>query len=166
MTPYEQTDAARARSGFTLIELLVVLFILGLMAAVAVPATGSGYEHRLDMVEVQVRDAFDRASNLARSTRQTHGVVFDLTGDRFAVVDASGTAVTDPLTKRGYVVDFQRPDQPKGIDFADADFGVNRAAAIFDGQGLPVDGGTVEFRCKGATRTLSLDKATGQASVP
>ncbi|MHC5209535.1 MAG: prepilin-type N-terminal cleavage/methylation domain-containing protein [Planctomycetota bacterium] len=156
---------AHAR-GFTLIELMVVLFILGLMAAVAVPATGSGYEHRLDMVEIQLRDAFDRAANLARSTRQTHGVVFDLTGDRFAVVDGSGDAVPDPLTKREYIVEFTRPDQPKSIDFANADFGANGVAAIFDGQGLPTAGGTVQIRCKDATRTLSLDKATGQVSVP
>jgi prepilin-type N-terminal cleavage/methylation domain-containing protein len=152
--------------GFTLIELLVVLVILGLLAAVVVPATGSGYEHRLDLVEVQVRDAFARAAGLARSTRQTHGVVFDLTGDRFAVVDRDGNAVTDPLTRRGYIVDFARPDQPRGIDFSDADFGDDGVAAIFDGQGLPTDGGTVQIRCKTATRTLSLDRATGQVSVP
>ena len=102
------------------------------------------------MVEIQLRDAFDRAANLARSTRQTHGVVFDLTGDRFAVVDGSGDAVPDPLTKREYIVEFTRPDQPKSIDFANADFGANG----------------VQIRCKDATRTLSLDKATGQVSVP
>jgi prepilin-type N-terminal cleavage/methylation domain-containing protein len=152
--------------GFTLIELLVVMFILGLLAAVAVPATGSGYEHRLDLVEMQVRDALDRAANLARSTRTTHGVVFDLGGDRFAVVDGDGQAVTDPLTKRGYVVTFDRPDQPQGIDFSDADFGADGVAAIFDGQGLPTAGGTVQIRCKTASRTLSLSKATGQVSVP
>jgi prepilin-type N-terminal cleavage/methylation domain-containing protein len=157
--------AAGAR-GFTLIELLVVMFILGLLAAVAVPATGSGYEHRLDLVEMQVRDALDRAASLARSTRRTHGVVFDLAGDRFAVVDKDGAAVIDPLTKGAYIVDFLRPDQPRSIDIADADFGPNGTAAIFNGQGLPVDGGSVEIRCKSAARTLSLDKATGRVSAP
>jgi prepilin-type N-terminal cleavage/methylation domain-containing protein len=152
--------------GFTLIELLVVMFILGLLAAVAVPASGSGYEHRLDLAEMQVRDALDRAASLARSTRQTHGVVFDLAGDRFAVVDKAGAAVTDPLTKGAYIVDFLRPDQPRGIDISDADFGPNGVAAIFNGQGLPVDGGSVEIRCQSATRMLTLDKATGQISAP
>ncbi len=151
-----------SRRGFTLIELLVVVSIMGVMALVALPAAGSGYSDRLDNVELQVRDAFARASSLSRSSRETHGVVFDVATNRFAVVDKDGTAVTDPLTRGSYIVSFDRPDQPKGIDFTRASFGANGAAAIFDGQGLPIAGGTVIFTCKGVVRTLTLDPATGK----
>jgi len=152
----------RSRRGFTLIELLVVVSIMGVMALVALPAVGTGYSDRLDNVELQVRDAFGRAASLARSSRETHGVVFDLVTNRFAVVDGSGAAVDDPLTHRDYIVSFDRPDQPKGIDFTRASFGTNGTAAIFDGQGLPVVGGSVIFACKGLVRTLTLDPATGK----
>jgi prepilin-type N-terminal cleavage/methylation domain-containing protein len=152
------------RSGFTLIELLVVMVILAIMALVAMPASGSGYDQRLDIVEMQITDAINRASALARSTRVPHGVVFDVHGERFAVVDGTGAAVTDPLTKSSYIVDFLRPDQPHGINISSAAFGENGTAAVFDGQGLPVKGGAVVVSCHGATRTLTLDQATGNVT--
>lgn len=153
------------QAGFTLVEMLVVLVIMGIMAMMAVPAAGSGYEQRLDLVELQVRDALVRAQALARSTRNPHGVVFDTSGDRFAVVDSTGEAVIDPLTRGDYVVDFDRPDQPKAIDIMAATFGTNGHAAIFDGQGLPVNGGEVAIACHEAARTLVLDAATGKITT-
>jgi len=154
----------RSRSGFTLIELLVVIAIMAVMAMVALPSMGTGYSGRLDTVEMEVRDALSRAASLARSSRATYGVVFDVATDRFAVVDHDGAAVTDPLTRGKYIVSFDRPDQPRGIDFTNVDFGTNGAAAIFDGQGLPVLAGTIRFECKGNVRTLTLDAATGKVA--
>ncbi|HZL99215.1 MAG TPA: hypothetical protein VFD43_03090, partial [Planctomycetota bacterium] len=135
-------------------------------AAIAVPGAGSGYEARLDLVEIQVRDALQSAATLARSSRATHAVVFDTAGERFAVVDGTGAAVTDPLTRQAYIVDFERPDQPRGIDLFSADFGSSGSAAIYDGQGLPIDDGTLVLRCKSASRTLVLEQATAELRVP
>ncbi len=64
----------RRPAGFTLIELLVVVAIMGIMALVAMPASGTGYDQRLDLVELQITDAVSRAQALARSTRSPHGV--------------------------------------------------------------------------------------------
>ena len=154
----------RSQGGFTLFELLVVLAIMAIMAVIAMPASGASYDQRLDLVEMQITDAIGRAQAMARSTRLPFGVVFDTTYERFAVVDSNGAAVTDPLTRSSYIVGFDRPDQPKGIDFYMACFGENGAAAIFDGQGLPVNGGTIVVRCHASIRTITLDQATGQLS--
>ena len=149
---------------FTLIELLVVVSIMGLMAMLAVPMAATTYADRLDLAELQVRDAVQRAQSLARSTRTPHGVVFDWRSERFAVVDSQGLAVIDPLTRSSYVVDFRRPDQPRGLDIHSADFGSSGTAVVFDGDGLPITGGSVEVRCKGSVRLLTIDAATGQIS--
>ncbi len=148
--------------GFTFVELMVVVAIMGIMALVALPSVGTAYADRLDNVELQVRDALSRAASLARSSREPFGVVFDTNTDRFAVVDRNGIAVTDPLTRSSYIVDFTRPDQPKGIDFTRVDFGTSGSAVIFDGQGLPLEGGSIQFDCNGLVRTLDLDAATGE----
>lgn len=149
-------------AGVTLVELLLVVLILGLigsMSALSAPATAT---HHLELVETQVRDAVDQARALARSQRLAHGVVFDTVAERFAVVDESGTPAVHPLTKGPYEVTFGGPGQLSGIDVASVDFGSAGTAALFDGQGDPLVGGTIVLRKQGAAITLALDAATGE----
>jgi type II secretion system protein H len=150
-----------ARRGFTLIELLVVIVILSIVAGMAAMAPADRGAQDLDLAAIQVNDAMERARALSRSQRMAHGVVFDLANDRFAVVAEDGTAATDPLTKRAYEVDFDRPNQPH-VDITGASFGGAGAAALFDPQGVPLAGGTVTLTAGSHNRTLTLDPATGR----
>ncbi|MGQ0552537.1 MAG: pilus assembly FimT family protein [Planctomycetota bacterium] len=153
-------------SGFTFLELIVVMVLLALMASIAIPAVGSGYEARLDIFEIQVRDAFANARALAHAERAPHALVFDLATERLAIIRADGQFAQHPLTKANYLVDFLLPDQPKGLDLYAAAFGKNGVAAIYDAQGRPAASGTVELRCKNAVRMLQLDGVTGRITVP
>lgn len=152
----------RDRHGFTLLELLVVVVLLALMAAVALPAAGAQDEQHLQLIRVRIGDALDRARALARSQRSPHAVVFDTDGDRFALLDASGAVVVDPLTRKPTLVDFTRPGEPTRIEVVSADFGPAGRAAVFDAQGIPLHGGTLVLRRGAVTHTLAFEAATGR----
>ncbi|MCB9898397.1 MAG: hypothetical protein H6825_10370, partial [Planctomycetes bacterium] len=147
------------------VELLVVVVVLGILLGTAgIPTSGDG-NASLDLAEVQLRDAFSYAQNLAYSLGQPHGVVFDPLEHRYAVVGPDGQAVANPLTHEGFVVDFGVPGQLQGIYVSMVNFGVTGHAGIFDGEGVPVEGGLVVLGKGPVTRTLVLDEATGNLST-
>ena len=151
----------RGTRGFSLLELLVVVAILGLLAGMTQMSSVQTDEIALDSATLLVQDACARAQTLARSARSPCGVVFDVNGERFAIVDEDGAAATDPLTRGDAIVDLHRPDLPGHIELEAADFGAAGACALYDAQGAPLAGGTLVLRCNDVTRTLTLDPVTG-----
>ncbi len=157
--------ASRER-GFTLTELLVTVLVLAVLTAVAgVPAAADGDAAALDLAQVQLEDAFRVAQTMSFSLGEPIGVVFDTEVERFAVVRQDGSPVADPLTHGDYLVEFRSPEQPKRVDIVSADFGTTLTAGVFDGSGVPVEGGTVTLLQNGLARTLVLDPATGRLEV-
>jgi type II secretion system protein H len=152
------------RAGFTLIELLMVVVILGITASVASMALGETGSANLEMAEIQVTTTIERAQALARSNRTAYGVVFDVGGNRFAVVDENGDIALDPLTRKPQLSGFDSPNQPKRVLVQAADFGSTGAAVVFDPQGVPVAGGTVTIGAAGTSRQISVDAATGRVT--
>ena len=150
-----------SQRGFTLIELLVGVVILGVLASVASSVAPDRSAQALSLAELTLGDALDTARASAITTRVPHGVSFDPTGERFAVLARDGVPVEHPLHHGPYVVDLSGPGHPPGLDLLLADFGVTGFAAVFDGQGLPMSGGSVTVSHGGQTRTLLLDAATG-----
>jgi type II secretory pathway pseudopilin PulG len=150
----------------TVVELLVVALVLAMLASVAIiPASADSADADLDLAELQVRDAFTTAQTRSYSLGEPHGVVFDPDTERFAVVAQDGMPVSDPLTHGDYEIDFRHIEQPRGVTILSASFGSTEQAAIMDGQGVPVAGGTVVLAKGEITRTLLLDPATGKLAA-
>jgi prepilin-type N-terminal cleavage/methylation domain-containing protein len=169
MSPLHTRSDSRGagQRGFTLVELLVVVIVLAILAGVAaIPATADGGAAALDLAQIQLQDAFVTAQTLAYSLGVPHGVVFDPATERFAVVAQDGQPASDPLTHADYTVDFTRSEQPRGVTIGSASFGATGVAGIFDGQGVPVAGGSLTISKGNATRTLVLDAATGKLTGP
>jgi type II secretory pathway pseudopilin PulG len=145
----------------TLLELMIVIMILAIFGTVAMPSFSVNEAVKLNLVELQASNAVDYASYLADVTGQTHGVVFDTASDGFAVVDGDGVPVRDVLNQGDYIITFDRPDQPQGIDITAASFGTNGPAAIFGPDGVAEMGGTLTVQCKSVVTTLALNAATG-----
>lgn len=145
----------------TLLELLMVVVVISIMATLALPGNADTGASRLHQVELEIEAAVARARSEAAGSGRPHGVVFDLAGDRFAVVGADGKPLEDRLTRRDYVIEFDQPGQPEGIDIVAADFGRGGTAVVFDPDGLPEDGGSVTLRCLGAQLVVTVEEATG-----
>lgn len=79
---YAGRARAIARAGFTLVEMMLVIVILGMMAAVAVPALersrGVVRSAEVDQLMGMMRDARARAM----ATGMAHGVLLELRSDR------------------------------------------------------------------------------------
>ncbi len=152
------------QSGFALVELLLVVVLIGMLAATAAMASGEQGETRLNLLETQIKDALEYAQSRARATRTAHAVVFDVTNERFGVIDETATLVPDPLSKGDYVVDLHAPNQPNNLDMVSVSFGAAGGNLLFDADGVPLTDGQVNLRCGNATRTLVLNEATGKLS--
>jgi prepilin-type N-terminal cleavage/methylation domain-containing protein len=155
---------SRQSSGFTLVEMMLVSILIGVLAAVASSAWSDSGDYRLNLIQTEVTDAVDYAKALARSSREAHGVVFDPSTERLAVVDGSGTLVVDTLTKGDYVLDFTGTQYPRGIDILSADFGDTGMALVVDPKGSVLRTGTVVISYAGVSRTLTVEAATTTVS--
>jgi prepilin-type N-terminal cleavage/methylation domain-containing protein len=156
-------DIARSQDGVTLIELLAVVFVMGILAAIAVPSASTSYERKLDTLQMEVQDAIDHAQTLAYHTGVKHAVRLDVSAQWIAVVNAVGAPVDDPLTHTPYVVRFTpAPGQPTGATIDSALFGFNRPIILFNSKGNLEYEGTLRMSAGGYQRLLTLNSATAE----
>jgi len=155
----------QTNQGFTLIELLVVSAVLMMLALIALPAAGMDDHRKLDVVQLGVQDALDYAQRESYKSGVPYGVRFGTNaGGWFAVVNAAGIPVEDPLSHGDYVVRFTDPGYPTGVTVDYATFGV-RPVAAYDEKGVLVFGGQIHLRAGDQVRWLQLTTASPELEV-
>jgi type II secretory pathway pseudopilin PulG len=171
-------------AGFTLVEALIIIFILGIVATLAVPTLQSGLaESRLAGASGEITVALEYAQLVAMTsgaqTRVTiyaasdtirverFEISFDIMGADIEIpvpeddIEGGDWAIVDHPASRGkdYEIAFADEDRFDGVDIASANFGVvpPTETVTFDAMGVPSDEGTVTLTLGGNQVIVTVD---------
>ncbi len=155
------TSHTRRTAGFTLAEIMVSIVVMALLAVIALPASAVSDKHRLDMLQLQLQDAVDHSQSIAYHTGQKAGVLVNIPGQWFAVVNELGVPFEDPLTKRSYVIKLNAPGQEQGVEVETCLFGFGRPLILFNDKGQLIYPGEMRLTSGDTVRQLEMNTATG-----
>lgn len=146
--------------GFSLLELVLVLAIIATTAAIAVPRYANSLtRYRAEMAAHRIVADLEYAQAAARAASSSQSVVFYPATDRYEL-----TGLEHPDHPGSpYEIDLNEP--PFQTDLTGVVFGSNSEKVVFDGFGLPDNGGTLKVRTGERVRTIAVDAETGEASV-
>jgi prepilin-type N-terminal cleavage/methylation domain-containing protein len=169
----------KTRSAFTLVEILMVVIILGIGSAVIIPQLSGRDDLKVSAASRSLMADLLYAQNQAIFTQTRQYVAFDITNQKYTVLSGTwpGTAVTHPMTKDPFVVNFGTASTNfKEVLVVSADFGSGRTTLGFDPLGAPLsiaaDGtattlttGTVLLRSGTFDLTVRIEPYTGELTV-
>lgn len=155
------------KPGFSLIEVVMVIVIAGILAGLAIPRFDSFFAIKLDGAVKKMVSDIRYVQQLAVARHENYAITFN-TGNNsyrgYRVLDNS--PVNDPFTQQ-YLdpwINFNTDLQYPGITIFNANFG-GVPTVVFDWQGAPSSAGSVELRCKGNSRVISITANTARISV-
>lgn len=147
------------RAGFTAVELTVVLLIMSILAVASTLNFGnSTHRFRAEVAARGIVSAIETVRMNARMTSASRRIQFSLTNNDYTLV-----GVVNPDT----------PEQPNVVKLngpvyeailQSVDLGGD-SELIFSGYGVPDSGGTIVITAGGTTKTISVDAASGKATI-
>lgn len=171
-TSHKHRDAGRRRPAFTLVELIAVMVIVGVLAAVAVPAisTTPTMRARVACRELARDLAFARVRSI--TTGVAHWVTFNTTADMYAMLAEStttpgrsgATAYIEPSTGVAFTRTLNTGDFA-GVDLLSVTLGTG-AELGFDWRGRPLDSTSTLLTSQGiitlsGSQSVTIEPGTG-----
>lgn len=166
------------------IELVITVFILGIIAAAAMPMLLSSDPAKLDNAINEVTEAIHFAQAEAIRTKNSYGINTDTTNERIRVYRLSGTTPTydvyHPIDKKLYDILMKTDTYVSGVDLVSASFVFGGASTSntnldFSAEGSPkvtsagrdylLTSGTITLSYHGQQRVISIAPMTGRVTV-
>jgi prepilin-type N-terminal cleavage/methylation domain-containing protein len=150
------------RRGFTLVEVVIVMVVMVIVAAIAIPKYGNSLsQYRADLAARRLAADLGLAQASARASSSSRSVTFRPAENGYGIsgvndLDRAGSPYAVMLSASPYYAALG------SIAFTDSN---NDNQVVFDGFGVPDSGATIQVICKSARRTVTLNAATGAASV-
>ena len=173
------------QQGFSLLEMMIVVFILSLIAAVAIPNLSVTETYKLDIAARKIVEATRFARAEAIRTGNVHGITFSNTGDNAKVYQLiSGTPtynIYHPVDKKLYTFNLKTDPATTGVEVQSysieyEDVSGNKNLVDFNSYGNPkyFESGsdhmlsataTITLSYAGQTRVISVSPMTGRVTV-
>lgn len=165
---YPMLSKKNNKKGFTVIELVMVIVIVGIVSALVFTSFGPVESIKASAAAYEVGAALRYAQQLAMSSHQNCGVVFDPTGNSYYIYKGStATKATDPYNKEIFEIDFDTNSSFSGVDLVSTNFTSNTIQ--FDSFGTPnisVQGVVVVNGASGSpTYQVTVELVTGNTNV-
>ena len=146
------------RVGLTLVEIVMVLAIMGIIFALAAPRYGSAIcRFQVDTASKRLIRDLTTARERARAQGANQTVSFTVASDTYTVAGMTGLDGSE-----NYTVNVS--GEPYNASLVSAGFG-GQSSVVFNGYGVPTNGGTVVLESGGYTKTVTVDAETGRASL-
>lgn len=147
-------------TAFSLLELVLVLAIMATMAAIAVPRYANSLaRYRADMAAHRIAADLEYARAAAAAASSSRSVAFHPDTDRYEL-----TGLEHP-DHPGSPYEVRLQETPFHTDLTEVVFGTDSQTVVFNGFGLPDNGGKVAVRAGDRVRTIVIDPETGEATI-
>jgi prepilin-type N-terminal cleavage/methylation domain-containing protein len=162
-----------ARGGFTIFELMLVVVVIGIVAAILVPAVGNNLKSsRLSTAaNVLAADIEFCSSECITRPSNPRAIVFDLTLNKYTIQDlATSAIISHPADSLPFVNDFTtgRNSQLQGVTIRSIAMGNGTLNVLaFDAYGRPLITAdmVITLAYANSTMTITVKKGTGDVTI-